>query len=202
MVVGIEEVEMGKGASFEREISKQLSLWWSGGTRDDIFWRTSQSGGRATQRAKFGKSTFAGNGDIAAVDPIGQALLQIFTIELKRGRSHGSPGELLDALPPTNFKTIRPFEAALNQAVAGHVAAGSHHWMLICKRDRTEVMVYFPFRAYLKLREVDYSGYDARFRLQVRNGTKKSKPISFVAFKLRTFLQFTPRQIVERLGSN
>ncbi len=28
-----------KGSDFERQVSKMLSTWWSGGSRDDLFWR-------------------------------------------------------------------------------------------------------------------------------------------------------------------
>ncbi|MBM3120244.1 MAG: hypothetical protein FJ006_12010, partial [Chloroflexi bacterium] len=58
-----------KGASFERDISRQLSLWWTHGERDDVFWRSSMSGGRATVRAKKGQKTAYQNGDITATDP-------------------------------------------------------------------------------------------------------------------------------------
>lgn len=128
-----------KGSNFERQICRQLSLWWSGGIRDDVFWRTSQSGGRATQRAKFGKDTYGSYGDVAAVDPVGTPLLKVFTIELKRGRSHGSPWELLDAKPTSKE---RPFERAINQAVLSAIRAGSKYWMLICRRDHKVAMVY------------------------------------------------------------
>jgi hypothetical protein len=132
-----------KGSSFEREICKLLSCWWSKGiegvARDDIFWRSSQSGGRATQRAKFGKKTFGSYGDIAAVDPIGIPLLKVFTIELKRGRSHGCPNDLLDCKPSTKPK---PFEQCLMQAIDAHKRAGSLFWMLLCRRDGRVSMVY------------------------------------------------------------
>ena len=52
-----------KGSSFEREIARILSLWWSKGTRDDIFGRTMSSGAWGTQRAKAGKSTFGQYGE-------------------------------------------------------------------------------------------------------------------------------------------
>ena len=134
-----------KGSSFEREICKQLSTWWSkgieGAARDDVFWRSSQSGGRATQRAKFGKRTSGSYGDINAVDPIGQPLLRYFTFELKRGRSHGLPADLIDCKPT---KKVRPFEKALVQALTAAELAGSFTWALICKPDRREVMIYLP----------------------------------------------------------
>lgn len=55
---------MGKGQDLERSISRQLSLWWSNGEADDWFWRASQSGGRATQRAKKGMRTLNSAGDL------------------------------------------------------------------------------------------------------------------------------------------
>lgn len=130
---------MAKGSSFERKMSKRLSLWWTEGERSDVFWRTSQSGGRATQRAKKGQRTYGSYGDITAVDPVGEPLLKLFTIELKRGRSHGSPDDLIDA---KKTRKVRPFEKAINQAVLGAVQAQSRYWMLICRRDRKIEMLY------------------------------------------------------------
>lgn len=132
-----------KGSSFEREICKKLSLWWSneveGSPRDDIFWRASQSGGRATQRAKSGKRTAGSYGDIAAMDPVGAPLLKVFTLELKRGRSHGDLGDMLD-LPLKGYKQ-RPFEKTLEQARRSHELANSQSWLLISQRDRRRCLV-------------------------------------------------------------
>lgn len=78
-------MKSGKGSQFERDISKLLSKWWTGGERDDVFWRSQQSGGRATQRAKKGKGTANQQGDIQAMDPIGQPLIDRVCVELKCG---------------------------------------------------------------------------------------------------------------------
>lgn len=128
-----------KGGQFERQLCRQLSLWWTSGKRDDVFWRSSQSGGRATQRAKSGKSTFGAYGDIAAVDPVGLPFLRVFTLELKRGRSHGFLGDLIDL--PKKAKQ-RPFESAMEQAMRSAQQAKSLSWLLICQRDRRKAMVY------------------------------------------------------------
>ena len=86
-----------KGSSFEREICKQLSYWWSDGERDDIFWRTSGSGARATIRRKVNIRTKYEYGDVAFTDPVGQPLIDTFLIELKRGYTGGiSILDLLD----------------------------------------------------------------------------------------------------------
>jgi hypothetical protein len=132
-----------KGSSFEREICVRLSEWWSAGKRTDIFWRSSQSGGRATQRAKTGQKTFGSYGDITAVDPIGQSLLCYFTIELKRGRSHGYLGDLLD-MSGDNGK--HPFVRCLHQTRRSARLAGSLTWLLICRRDRRVAVAYLPWR--------------------------------------------------------
>jgi len=194
----------GKGSSFEREICVKLSKWWSKGLgleeRDDIFWRSSQSGGRATQRRKSGKDTYGSQGDITAVDPIGTPLLKMFTIELKRGRSHGSPGDLLDASPS---KTIRPFEAAINQAITAHKAAGSLGWMLICRRDHKVAMVYMSSSSFkifsemvqLQLRHPPF----VTFILFV-NRLGGVSAIRFVAFTLDAFLKaVSPADMSETL---
>jgi len=131
-----------KGAQFEREICRMLSLWWTKGQRDDVFWRTSQSGGRATFRMQKGLRTFGSYGDIAAIDPIGLPLLQEWTIELKRGNSYGSPFEIIDA---PDRSAQKPWEKIILQAYHQHRAAGSRGWMLVHRRDRREAMAYLDW---------------------------------------------------------
>lgn len=72
-----------KGGKFEREICKFLSLWVSGGDREDLFWRSAMSGGRATVAAKNGKQLRAQCGDICAVDPLGNILTDHCYFECK-----------------------------------------------------------------------------------------------------------------------
>ena len=74
-----------KGASFEREVSTKLSLWWSNQTRSDIFYRTPGSGGRFTNRRKSGKDTANHAGDQLASDPSGQPLMDCWSVECKTG---------------------------------------------------------------------------------------------------------------------
>lgn len=128
-----------KGSEFEREICRILSRWWTSGERDDVFWRSSQSGGRATQRAKVNLTTYGSYGDITALDPIGAPLLRLFTIELKRGDSHGFAGDLMDF---TKDRSHHPFLKCLAQAIRSHGQAKSISWMLISKRDRRRALVH------------------------------------------------------------
>ena len=72
-----------KGASFEREICRRLSLWISKGQQEDVYWRSSMSGGRSTVAAKRGKRLAAQAGDISCIHPVGQPFADKFYIECK-----------------------------------------------------------------------------------------------------------------------
>ncbi len=72
----------GKGSAFEREICVKLSQWVSKGTRNDIFWRTAMSGGRATVFKKKG-ALMRQAGDVTAVSFEGHDLTDNFYLELK-----------------------------------------------------------------------------------------------------------------------
>lgn len=191
-----------KGSAFERQICTQLSLWWSGGTRTDIFWRSSQSGGRATQRAKFGKRTFGSYGDIAAVDPIGQPLMRCFTIELKRGRSHGCPNDLLDCKCTPKEK---PFEATLNQAIRSATQAQSFSWLLIVRRDGRVSMVYADPTALRTLDPTFPKGIRPPYivctlLLHAGKGRQRARQ-RFVGMQLDEFLRrFTPEMFKKALS--
>jgi hypothetical protein len=143
-------------------------------------------------RARKGKRTFGSYGDVTAVDPIGGPLLELFTIELKRGRSHGLPCDLLD-VSPSNGE--RPFERTLKQAIASHEQAQSHFWMIIGRRDRRIPIVYFPrlfIRRYAqKFGSASWASY--RVRLNVDKRENIVERVSFVALALHDFFKrFTP----------
>lgn len=72
-----------KGSEFERQICRDLSGWISHGEREDLFWRSAMSGGRATVAAKSGKMLRAQCGDITAVDPAGNILTDNCYFECK-----------------------------------------------------------------------------------------------------------------------
>jgi hypothetical protein len=78
---------MAKGSSFENEVCKALSMWWTEGTRDDAFRRSQNSGGRYTTRKKSGKETLLQSGDITCKDSDGELLSKEWSIECKTGYS-------------------------------------------------------------------------------------------------------------------
>ncbi len=132
---------MSKGSAFERALCKQLSEWWSSDIksdeppRDDIFWRTDGSGGRATTRAKTGKSTFGQSADIQANDPVGQPLLDFMLIEVKRGYNKVSPFGLLDRTGKSAVQTMESWLFKQRNELTTSMSVG---WSLIHKRDQRE----------------------------------------------------------------
>ena len=74
-----------KGPKYERKFCKDLSRWWTNGKRDDIFWRTSSSGARATVRLKKGLRTADSYGDVKAEHELGKPLTKTSVFSLKRG---------------------------------------------------------------------------------------------------------------------
>lgn len=128
-----------KGSAFERKIARTLSLWWTKGERDDIFARTMSSGSWGTGRAKLGRRTANQYGDLQAIDPIGQPLIDICCFELKIGYGHWSFLDMLDRPAKTNT-TIQEF---LSQAMkSGELAR--RHPVVIAKRDRRVPIIIMP----------------------------------------------------------
>lgn len=80
----------GKGSAFEREICVKLSTWVSNGARNDLFWRTAMSGGRATVFKKKGM-LLRQSGDITAVSLEGHELTDTYFFELKFYRDLNFP---------------------------------------------------------------------------------------------------------------
>ena len=134
---------MPKGSNFEREICKQLSLWWTDNKRDDIFWRTSGSGARATVRSKSKKKTFGQYGDVQATDPIGQPLIDVCTIEIKRGYSKSTFADLIEESTTANAKPCM-YANFIKQVKGDSKKANTPWWLLIVKRDRKKPIVIFP----------------------------------------------------------
>jgi len=72
---------VGKGGKFERDVARELSLWWTKGKSDDCFWRNRL---RRTGKAYNAQMQ---EGDIIAVREVGIPLTEFFCIECKSGYS-------------------------------------------------------------------------------------------------------------------
>ena len=137
-----------KGGQFEREFCRTLSLWYSKGELDDIFWRTSNSGGRATVRRKNNARTFGQQGDVQAVDPIGAPLMRHLCFELKRGYSNHS---FADALDCTILNAPQDWEKFMVQSITAAEASHASHWFLVQRRDQRQTFVFFPHALFVTL---------------------------------------------------
>ena len=180
-----------KGSSFEREICEKISLWWSGGENDAIFWRTSGSGARARVRSKKGKATSWQHGDIAAIDPCGRPLIDKLVIELKRGYNKVTMVDLLDS--PLTSSSL--FEEWIDQVQSSAMEsaedfAGPKQWAIIHKRDRREPLIYISLSLYIKLPTI----------CPCVSWTSLNKD-SLVGMQLDDFLEQTsPKQLMDALN--
>lgn len=98
-----------KGPPFERDICRQLSIWWTrddkDGSKDGIFWRSPGSGAVATWRAKSGKKTDFMDEDVSLLNPVGEAFLKTCVVEIKRGYSAGKSSRF-DVLTIVDTKSL------------------------------------------------------------------------------------------------
>lgn len=140
-----------KGSAYEREMCKAFSLWWTGDEREDVFWRTSGSGARAKVRGRAGADTAGQHGDIGATDPIGKPLIDLFTIEIKRGYSAKTVHDLIDHPAKAS---VQEFEQFILQTLESHWQARSFAWLLITRRDRRLPLIWVPHYALKELRAV------------------------------------------------
>lgn len=128
-----------KGSAFEREICKKLSLWWTDGERDDVFWRTAGSGGRGTNRAKKGKTTAGAHGDLTFTDPIGKPLLDVCCFEIKRGYKPDAL-DLVDKARGGKQPVLMDF---YEQATLSAKNAIGKYGVVIFKRDQKLAVIMF-----------------------------------------------------------
>lgn len=193
-----------KGSTFEREMCKQLSLWFSGNTRDDLFWRSASSGGRATIRSRQGAATAGSYGDITATHPRGKLLMDMVTIELKRGYSKWS---FADAIDRKRNRKPTVFEQFVEQTVLAAEANRRDHWWLITRRDSKDALLFFniSFNHWLegKLGR-SLNTYDIapllRMRLQVKykSTPKLAHQMTIVAMRLDDFMRIVSPDIFHK----
>jgi len=174
-----------KGSSFERDIAKKLSQWWTQdleSERDDIFWRTSGSGARATSRTKAHKKTAYEYGDLTFTDPIGKPFIDCFLIECKCGYT-----DEIDVLDFFHREDTSILFQWWDKAVKEAEEAGRKHVLLIVKRNRKP--------------EVCFIDRDFGFNIQMLNG-RYNKAIRLISLDkridvilLEEFLKINPKLI-------
>ena len=107
-------IALGKGPAFERKCCKQLSLWISSGQRDDVFWRSAMSGGRATIGLRKNIKRRSQAGDMSAISVEGNLFLKVFVAEFK----HRKDLQLHNFLAKHSGNTIRFWEKHLGECEA------------------------------------------------------------------------------------
>ena len=135
---------MAKGGQFERDIAKKLSLWWTGEEDDNVFWRTQNSGGRATIRRKKGKETTGDVSDLKATNPIGQPLMDFFAMELKTGYKDAILQDLFFHAENKPAKKRSCWWNWIRQAIRARKNSGTFSWCLIVKRPSRKPLIMVP----------------------------------------------------------
>jgi len=182
-----------KGSSFEREIARVLSRWWTGLERDDVFARTMSSGAWGTQRAMRGRSTFGQYGDLQAIDPIGQPFLDVCCIEIKIGYGSWCILDALDRLRGTHPQT---FENFLIQAQCSAERAGGGRFpVLIAKRDRKEAVIAYPLPLQHRIEAVSGApGKDVGgMRIHIPNGE-----YPWILMRLDEFVEWASPEVFKK----
>lgn len=178
-----------KGNKFERDLSRKLSKWWTNGERDDLTWRTSNSGGMSTTRFKSGKNTTNQQGDIQAIDPLIQPFHDLFSIEAKRGY------DSTNLLKHLDYKTNKEFEDFWKQTERDANSSNKQP-MLILKRDYKEGVVFIYKSVYDKF--VEFHGVPIIKTLILNYGNEARKKI--IGMKLDDFLNWIGPECIRRLS--
>jgi hypothetical protein len=172
-----------KGAGFERDMCRFLSRWVTNNERDDLFWRSSNSGGRATVAMKKGEVLEYSQSDIAPTHKLAYDLLERFSIECKfYADLH------LQDLPFDRKSNIAEF---WNQA-RRDASRVNKRAMLIARQNRKPTLIGLSQSAYNEIR-------DKNLR-KVRAGLFPHAIIStrhdLVLLDMEMFFQcFTPEQL-------
>jgi hypothetical protein len=174
-----------KGPPFERELCKLFSQWWDG--RDDVFWRTSGSGARATSRSRKGKKTKYEYGDMTFTDPVGKPLVDLILWEFKRGYSKSIDMlALLDGRSSLLGKWIAKAEEDRRESDRKYVC-------LVLQRDRKEkvLAIHSALLGWLEGQIGEFKGQSIRV---------SSFPLEFIL--LKDFLTWCNRQAVEEIWNS
>jgi hypothetical protein len=124
-----------KGSAFERDVCKDLSRWVSGGSKEDLFWRSAMSGGRATVGRRKGKDHARHAGDISATSPEGHVLTDRWYVECKFYKDLAIQSALLKGIG----KLAQFWRETCEQATHYHRMP-----MLIAKENMSPTIVLMP----------------------------------------------------------
>lgn len=136
-----------KGSSFERQMCRKLSLWWTDNRQDDVFWRNSMRKTTKNPDTKFQL------GDLCAIDPDACIFISKVSIEFKSGYSRerkgrknirNTPWDILDII---DGKGDNIFFSFWSQTVRDAQISGRMP-MLIFKRDYHDPVICTSWLVY------------------------------------------------------
>ncbi len=171
-----------KGFGYERTVCKELSFWWTNDERDDVFWRTSGSGSRATSRMKKGKSTANSYGDIMAIDPIGQPLIDACFIEVKRGYTREL--DVLNLLDLEKGKSI--LEDWWEKAEEKRSKTEQKNTLIIFKRDRHTACILMFEDLFIAMEDYDMLCFGGNISIS------RYEKEALTVIRLKDFLNLNP----------
>lgn len=175
-----------KGRNYERTLFKAMSLWFSNGKRDDLFWGTSSSGARATIRMNKAVSTANSCGDMCALDSSVDSLMNITTWEFKKGYSKvGQQVRLLELIDGRNKSKSILFQW-IDKVKMEAKQHNKKHPIIVFRRDRKDSCIVFQNHTWIML------------YMNNRKFTNHDGPISiiqsgkyhFVVIRLRDFFDW------------
>jgi hypothetical protein len=174
---GVIMAKSSKGSQYERDVCRQLSLWWTEGKDDNSFWRTSQSGGRATTRAKQKLKTPNSYGDVGYLDIVGKPFIDKVLLELKRGYTKDI--SILDFLDKNRGEPI--LLKWWDKAEKERKLAKRKHTIIIFRRDRHKSCILINAGLFTKM--IDWFGDFSRNYIII-----KRNKLKLIAIELDTFL--------------
>ena len=184
----------GKGSSFERDMARTFSLWWTGGEHDDVFWRVLGSGGRATRKSRTGKNTaHASFGDLEATDPGAFPFTSLVVVEIKRGYGRWGVCDVLD----NPVSKTQPWAKFFEQVSESHRDSGRPWWLVVYKRDKRKTMVAIMpelFRWLLGQTEATHAKPENHLR-NVPRVQLMSAPCAAAVMELSAFLKIVPPSV-------
>lgn len=125
-----------KGAAWERQVCKDLSLWLSHGKRQDLLWRSAMSGGRSTVALRAGNKLGSQAGDISSIDKLSHNFIEKFMIECKAYRTLNFEGFIKGRGHLINFWKIAKQEANKYGKLPMIIGKQNNHPAVVCLTPR------------------------------------------------------------------
>lgn len=175
-----------KGFDFERQLCVRMSEWASYGVRDDVFWRTAGSGGRATTRLNMGRTLEGQYGDIGATHPDYKVFTDSFVWELKRGYNKANAHDLFDATT-TKERENNELMKFFRKTITTATRAGAVGWCVVARRDRRRSLFWFDGDFFSQLVETGRGALPINAELRLMVGS-----ISVVAITEDDFFEIDP----------